>query len=97
GAAACKTRSHEHAQSAARATKPPAGPAPEPWHAAPPPPEETMAQPVPLWEDGKIARRVDAANARSKGLVVINLGEAWVPYILRDGTSESGKPLPNAY
>jgi hypothetical protein len=98
GAAACKARSHQH-EAAKHAAKParPAAHEPEPWHAAPPPPDETMAQPVPLWEDGKITRQVDAATASSKGMVVLDLGEAWVPYIFSDGTSESGKPLPNAY
>src|SRR5262245_23488647 len=59
--------------------------------------EPPPAEPVPLWEGGKVARIVDAAAASLRGYVILDLGEPWVPYIFSDGVSADGKPLPNAY
>jgi hypothetical protein len=59
--------------------------------------EPPPAQPVPLWEGGKVTRVVDAASASTHGYVVLDLGEAWVPYIFSDGVDAAGAPLPNAY
>ena len=56
-----------------------------------------MSQPVALWEHGKTTRQVDAATAASQGYVVVDLGEAWVPYIFTDGPGEDGKLLSNSY
>jgi hypothetical protein len=79
------------------APEPSKGPPPTPWHAEPPPAAEALAEPVPLWEHGKIVKQVDAQKASAQGYVVLDLGEAWVPYIFSDGTREDGTPLPNAY
>jgi len=59
--------------------------------------EPPPAQPVPLWQDGKVARIVDAAAASTHGFVIVDLGEDWVPYIFTDGVDLEGKPLQNAY
>ena len=59
--------------------------------------EPAPAEPVPLWEGGKVARIVDAAAASLHGYVIVDLGEAWVPYIFTDGVSPEGKPLKNSY
>jgi hypothetical protein len=59
--------------------------------------EPPPAQPVPLWQGGKVARIVDAAAASTHGFVIVDLGEAWVPYIFTDGVDAEGKPLKNAY
>jgi hypothetical protein len=56
-----------------------------------------MAQPVPLYEHGKVTGQIDAATASAQGYVVLDLGEAWVPYLFTDGVSETGKELKNAY
>lgn len=40
-----------------------------------------MARPVPLWADGKMMGKVDAAHADVQGYVLVDLGEDWTPYI----------------
>jgi hypothetical protein len=68
--------------------------------AEPPPPPvapEVLAQPVPLWENGKPGKHLDARTAGGQGYLVLDLGEAWVPYIFSEGTDPAGTPLPNAY
>jgi len=64
---------------------------------APAAPGSPMQMPVPLWENGKTEREVDAATASSHGYVVLDLGEPWVPYLFTDGVTEDDKPLPNSY
>jgi hypothetical protein len=59
--------------------------------------EPPPAEPVPLYEHGKVSRIVDAAASSLHGFAIVDLGEAWVPYIFTDGMAEDGKPLPNAY
>jgi len=53
-------------------------PAPEPE------PEPTLQDPVPLWVDGEVAGEVDAAAA-ADDILIVDLGEAWVPFIFTDG------------
>lgn len=76
--------------------------APASLHAEPPkphPPElPKLTQPVPLWQHGKVVREIDGALAAEQGYVLLDLGEAWTPYLFTDGVSSDGqKPLPNAY
>jgi hypothetical protein len=59
-----------------------------------PPP---MHQPVPLYVRGRIERRIDAATARADGYMVIDLGEAWTPYLFSERDSENEAPMPNSY
>lgn len=59
-----------------------------------PPP---MHQPVPLYEGGATARQVDAATARGEGMVVLDLGEEWTPYLFSEHDTENETPMPNAY
>lgn len=59
-----------------------------------PPP---MVQPVPLWRDGKVEQQVDAATASLHGYLVLDLGEAWTPYLFTDGVKPDNTPAPNAY
>ncbi|MGD8860279.1 MAG: hypothetical protein PVI30_09710 [Myxococcales bacterium] len=88
----------------------PAEPAPEPKGPAEPAelPARQMVNPVDFWENGKTERQVDAATAALHGHLILDLGEAWVPYIFTDGPApvdpESGeaaegepRTLPNAY
>ena len=68
--------------------------------AEPPPPPvsaDVLAQPVPLWDRGKPGKNLDGRTAGAQGYLVLDLGEAWVPYIFSDGTDPAGTPLPNAY
>jgi len=62
-----------------------------------PQPNAPMQMPVPLWENGKTVREVDAATASLHGYVVLDLGESWVPYLFTDGVTEDDKPLANSY
>lgn len=59
-----------------------------------PPP---MHQPVPLWEEGGSEREVDAADASLEGYVVVDLGEAWTPYILSNRDTPEAPLVPNTY
>jgi len=59
-----------------------------------PPP---MHQPVDLWEDGRVARQVDAATAAADGHVVLDLGEHWTPYIFTERGQPEEDRVPNAY
>jgi hypothetical protein len=99
GVVGCRKHPHPDQSPAPVAMQPsaPTQPPAQPWHAAAPPVAETMAQPVPLWEHGKTERQVDAANASASGYVVLDLGEAWVPYIFSDGVNDKGKELKNSY
>lgn len=57
----------------------------------------TMAVPVPLWRGGKVVHEVDASLASLHGHLVIDLGEAWTPYIFTDGVRPDGKEAPNVF
>src|SRR5690606_24409966 len=59
-----------------------------------PPP---MARPVPLWEDGASVREVDAATADVHGYFLLDLGEAWTPYLFTEAGSENEERVPHAY
>ncbi|MFI5308848.1 MAG: hypothetical protein ACHQ53_15935, partial [Polyangiales bacterium] len=97
-AAACARRPADKAP--APSPKPaPSQPAPHHVALVPPPSADTppMAQPVPLFEHGAVSGQVDAATASAQGYVVLDLGEAWVPYLFTDGPSDKGRTLKNAY
>ena len=89
------------------ATRGPADPepvAPNPLEPPPiAPPHETdsrpppMARPVPLWEGGRFVRDIDAAHAREQGLVVLDLGDGWAPYLFGERGNESEPLVPNGY
>ena len=61
----------------------------------PPPPE--MVDPVPFWEGGKTTRKVDAAAAALHGYLVLDLGEAWTPYLFTEAEDGEGNLLTNHY
>ncbi len=78
----------------------PVEPAPAPAPApvpAPAPAAPAFAQPVAFWEHGKSERQIDAADPGAHGALVLDLGEAWTPYLFTDGETAEGRPLPNAY
>jgi hypothetical protein len=56
-----------------------------------------MHQPIPLWEGGRATGEVDAATAREHGHVVIDLGEAWTPYLFTTRGTATETETPNAY
>ncbi|MDD9938294.1 MAG: L,D-transpeptidase [Myxococcales bacterium] len=60
-------------------------PEPEPARKPPMPEPPPMLDPVPLWDGGKSAREVDAAAAMAHGQVIVDLGEAWTPYLFTEG------------
>jgi hypothetical protein len=73
-------------------------PEPEPEHrervdSRPPP----MARPVPLWERGRAEREVDAATADVEGYLLLDLGEAWTPYLFTERTNETEQRIPHEY
>src|SRR5262245_7804600 len=89
-AAGCKEKPAE--QSSAPSTN-----APQPQPSAAEPPSATQphlppGQGVPLWEHGKQARMIDGAMT-GREYVVLDLGEAWTPYLLADGAMADGTPV----
>lgn len=75
------------------AGEPAAGGEPEAVDSRPPP----MHQPIPLWADGREGPQVDAATARENGYVVVDLGEAWTPYLFTTRGNGGEPEIPNAY
>jgi len=77
-------------------TAPEADPDPEPRRrvdSRPPP----MAQPVPLYEAGTTDRQIDAATADVEGYFVLDLGDAWTPYLFTEATGADEERVPHAY
>lgn len=62
-----------------------------------PPKPPPLQDPVPLWENGRVAKQVDAAFAADQGYLVLDLGESFTPYLLTEATSEDGTVLTNSY
>jgi lipoprotein-anchoring transpeptidase ErfK/SrfK len=75
------------------AAAPEAGGEPEVVDSRPPP----MHQPIPFYEGGDAETQIDAATARDNGYVVLDLGEAWTPYLFTTRGNESEGEIPNAY
>jgi hypothetical protein len=50
-----------------------------------------------VWEDGRPVREVDAATAREEGYLVLDLGEAWTPYLFTTRGNASEPEKPHAY
>ncbi|HKU39936.1 MAG TPA: L,D-transpeptidase, partial [Polyangiales bacterium] len=93
GCGACKR--HEAPQPPAA----PAAPASPPTAAEPPSPTQPhvpAGQPVPLWEHGKPVRSIDASKS-GREYLVLDLGEAWTPYLFADGIKADGTPAASAY
>lgn len=61
--------------------------------ARPPP----MAQPVAFYEGGATEREIDAATARDDGYVLLDLGEAWTPYLFTERRRPDEELVPHAY
>ncbi len=59
-----------------------------------PPP---MRDPVPLWEHGRSERQIDASSALADRYVILDLGEAWTPYLFTERASEDEEPVPHPY
>ncbi len=59
-----------------------------------PPP---LARPVDLWENGRTVSQIDAATAAEHGYVLLDLGEAWTPYLFTEQANESEPRVPSTY
>lgn len=60
-----------------------------------PPVPPTMHQPVPFFEEGRIARTVDAAADRS--VLVLDLGDEWTPYLFTESDGPGQPTFPHPY
>jgi hypothetical protein len=78
------------ASSAALNAHPAPDPAPEP-EVVPPP---ALHDPVAMWKDGHVSGEVEAG---AEGVLVIDLGDDWTPYIFSERASPSEEPVPNFY
>ena len=76
--------------------EPPAAPEPAPMEEAVEP-EPELTRPVPLWEAGDHARDIDGATAADDGHLLLDLGEAWTPYIFSERDPATGERQANAY
>lgn len=81
--------------------KPPAG-SPEPAPAPAPEPEieeqlPPMDQPVDFYKDGKLQGQVDAADAEQQGHLLLDLGEAFTPYLFTERSSLDEEIKTNDY
>ena len=80
-------------------TAAPPAPAPPPKPARPPIPQRKPVAALAAGEtyvyEGGVARRDTIAAARAAGLLDVDLGDGWAPFILQDGEGEDAKP--NAY
>ena len=54
-------------------------------------------RPVPLWKDGKPAGEIDLAQPHDARIVVLDLGEDWVPYIFTERSSPDEPIVPQSY
>ena len=59
--------------------------------------EPPLEQPVPLWEGGKVVRQIEGASAADEGYLIIDLGEAFTPYLFTEAPNAEGEMLTNAY
>ena len=73
------------------ATPEPSTPEPEPI------PEPELQQPVTLWDGGEAGREIEGVDARREGFVLLDLGEAWVPYLLTEHDPRTGEHQRNTY
>ncbi len=72
-------------------TQPPAPeptPAPEPVEV----PQPVLRTPLPYWTDGESQGEVEGETADDDGYMILDLGEAWTPYLFTDAPG-----MPNAY
>ena len=73
-----------------------ARPAPAPEPAPEPPAPAPMVRPVPLWAQGRTEREVDAA-AQPQGILLLDLGESWTPYLFSERSSPSEERIAHGY
>lgn len=59
-------------------------------------PQVPIGQPVAFWQHGKSERVIDGATAAHE-YVVLDLGEAWTPYLFADATKADGTPVSSSY
>ncbi|MCB9624367.1 MAG: hypothetical protein R3B99_18380 [Polyangiales bacterium] len=79
-------------------TPPPPEPTPEPTPVVEPEPEPVELQhPIDVWEDGSVARQLERRTAREDGLLIVELGEDWTPYLFSEVDAQTGERFPNAY
>ena len=60
-------------------------------------PAQAPLRPVPLWRDGKPVGEIDLAQPHDPRIVVLDLGEDWVPYIFTERSSPDEQPVPQSY
>jgi hypothetical protein len=80
------------------AATPPPTPAPIPAaEPAPEPEPATLEHPIDVWENGSVARQMERRTAREDGLLLLELGEDWTPYLFTEIDPTTGERFPNAY
>ncbi len=61
------------------------------------PAQPRSLQPVPLWKDGKPAGEIDLAHPHDARIVVLDLGEDWVPYLFTERSRPDEELVPQSY
>jgi hypothetical protein len=59
-------------------------------------PHVPIGQPVAFWQHGRSERVIDGATAAHQYLV-LDIGEAWTPYLFADATKVDGTPVSSSY
>ncbi|MEM9071635.1 MAG: hypothetical protein AAGE52_24215 [Myxococcota bacterium] len=59
--------------------------------------EIQLEDPVPLWENGRVVREIEAGSARDEGYLLVDLGEDWTPYLFSERDRVTHERIPNAY
>lgn len=60
-------------------------------------PEEDLIDPVTVWRGGRAVGQIERAKAEAEGLLLVELGEGWTPYIFSESSSPQEEPKPQAY
>ncbi|MCA9536033.1 MAG: hypothetical protein KC593_20240 [Myxococcales bacterium] len=76
------------------AVQPVVEPTPQP---APEPAPAALLHPVDVWSAGSKGEPVERAQATREGLLLLDLGDDWTPYLFTEVSEEGEQPVPNAY
>ncbi|MGB5813413.1 MAG: hypothetical protein WBG86_22955, partial [Polyangiales bacterium] len=60
-------------------------------------PEVVLEDPVPFWDGGTNQGQVDAARAAEEGVLLVDLGEDWTPFIFTNASGPEEEPKPMGY
>lgn len=78
------------------ASEPPVVP-PTPMVEPPEPEPRPLTHAVDTWREGSKGEPIEQASADEQGLLVVDLGDDWTPYLFTESSQEGEAPVANAY